>query len=335
MNQFVPRGNHALVGESPLIQRVRRLIEKLSRNRLPVLLSGETGTGKENVARAMHNANGRGQFVTIDCCSLVVTLMESEHFGHIRGSFTNATEHKKGLVEAADGGTVFFDEIGDLPIEMQVKLLRLIQEGEFRAVGSTTWRKVDLRIIAATHRDLKAEVAAGRFRLDLFYRLNVFSIRLPTLRDRMEDIPVLVDHFLQLAEFANFPDFHPSGELMAALNSYNWPGNIRELKHCIERLAVMNSEGALQLADLPTPFQNHLANLNLQRLSDAIDPPGSPRQPALSGFSEEPNLSIQQSERQAIGAALEAAEGQRGRAAELLNMSRTTLYRRMKQYGME
>src|SRR5215475_5565124 len=180
---------HGMVGQSPQIAAIRRLIDKASRNRLPVLLLGESGTGKEVVARGIHEANPRGRFVPIDCGALVGTLMESELFGHVKGSFSGAAENKKGLVELANGGTAFFDEIGDLPLELQVKLLRMLQESEFRAVGSLHWRKVDLRVIAATHRDLKAEVAAGRFRQDLYYRLNVFSIRLPSLRQRKADIP--------------------------------------------------------------------------------------------------------------------------------------------------
>src|SRR3954471_21138824 len=187
---------HGLVGQSSQTASLRRLIDKASRNRLPVLLLGESGSGKEVVARAIHDSNPRGQFVPIDCGALVGTLMESELFGHVKGAFTGATENKKGLVEAADGGTAFFDEIGDLPLEMQVKLLRLVQEQEFRPVGSLHWRRVNLRIIAATHRDLKAEVAAGRFRQDLYYRLNVFTIHLPPLRSRKSDLPLLVDHFL-------------------------------------------------------------------------------------------------------------------------------------------
>ena len=167
-----------------------------------MLLLGESGTGKEVVARAIHDANPRGQFVPIDCGSLVGTLMESELFGHVKGAFSGAADNKKGLVELADGGTAFFDEIGDLPLEMQVKLLRLVQEREFRAVGSLHWRKVDLRIIAATHRDLKSEVAAGRFRQDLFYRLNVFTMHLPPLRERKDDIPLLVEHFLDQGKVA-------------------------------------------------------------------------------------------------------------------------------------
>src|SRR5579883_2016879 len=187
---------HRLVGDSPQIAQVRRLIAKAARNRLPVLLLGESGTGKEVAARAIHEAAGQGRFVPIDCGSLVGTLMESELFGHVRGAFSGATENKKGLVELADGGTAFFDEIGDLPLDMQVKLLRLLQEREYRPVGALKWRAVDLRIISATHRDLKAEVKAGRFRQDLYYRLNVFSIRLPPLREHRQDIPELLEHFL-------------------------------------------------------------------------------------------------------------------------------------------
>src|ERR1041385_3795646 len=212
-----------LMGTSPAIAKIRRLIEKAGRPRLPVLLLGETGAGKEVVARAIHDANPRGNFVPIDCGSLVGTLMESELFGHVKGAFSGAVENKRGMVELADHGTAFFDEIGDMPLEMQVKLLRLLQEGEFRAVGSLQWRKVDLRIIAATHRNLKAEVTAGRFRLDLFYRLNVFPIRLPALRDRKEDIPLLIEHFLEAGASANLPSFQPSSELMQTFLSYPWP----------------------------------------------------------------------------------------------------------------
>src|SRR5215467_10278260 len=166
-----PEQAHGLVGQSPQIAAIRKLIEKASIHRLPVLLTGETGTGKEVVARAIYNASPDGEFIPIDCGSLVGTLMESELFGHVKGAFSGATDNKKGLVELADGGTAFFDEIGDLPLEMQVKLLRLIQEREFRPVGALHWRKVDIRIIEAKHRDLKAEVERGRFRQDLYFRL--------------------------------------------------------------------------------------------------------------------------------------------------------------------
>jgi DNA-binding NtrC family response regulator len=322
---------YGLLGQSPQIGAVRRLIDKASRNRLPVLLLGESGTGKEVAARAIYNANPRGQFVPIDCGSLVGTLMESELFGHVKGSFSGAAESKKGLVELADGGTAFFDEIGDLPLEMQVKLLRLIQEKEFRAVGSLQWRKVDLRIIAATHRDLKAEVAAGRFRLDLFYRLNVFTIHLPPLRQRKADIPQLVEHFLEA------PGFSPSQEIFDTFLSYDWPGNVRELKHCVDRMAAMQSEGALQMADLPSALQCHLAASSLQRLSDALtwgEQDGAGRElPDVALSPRSPVISLPDSERQAIAHALAATNGERSRAARLLGIGRSTLYRKMKEYG--
>jgi DNA-binding NtrC family response regulator len=327
---------HGLVGQSPQIESIRRLIDKASRNRLPVLLLGESGTGKEVVARAVYNANPRGQFVPIDCGSLVGTLMESELFGHTKGSFSGAAENKKGLVELADGGTAFFDEIGDLPLEMQVKLLRLLQESEFRAVGSLQWRKVDLRIITATHRDLKAEVAAGRFRQDLYYRLNVFSIHLPTLRDRRADVPLLIEHFLDLARLAGLPEFYPSPEMLETLTSYDWPGNVRELKHCVDRMAAMFSEGALQMPDMPSAIVNHQAVArglhNLSVMVDAGPGTGASDLPTYTEAPISPVISIPAGNRQAILNALAATKGDRGETARLLGISRTTLFRKMKQY---
>ena len=324
--------SNGLVGQSSLIAAVRRLIEKASRNRLPVLLLGETGTGKEIVARAIHNANPRGQFVPIDCGSLVGTLMESELFGHVKGSFSGATENKKGLMELADGGTAFLDEIGDLPLDMQVKLLRVLQEHEFRPVGSLHWRKIDVRIVAATHRDLKAEVAAGRFRQDLYYRLNVIGIRLPPLRDRKEDIPLLLGHFIDLGRADGLPEFCCGDDVMRALMAYDWPGNIRELKHCVDRMAALRSEGALQMADLPSALRNHQASLELQDLSDVLE------DHSFGEFvlpSHSPVISIPDTEKYAIRNALVQTGGERGKAAALLRIGRTTLYRKMKQYGIE
>jgi DNA-binding NtrC family response regulator len=323
-----------LVGQSPEIASICRLIDKASRNRLPVLLLGESGTGKEVVARGIHDAAPRGQFVPIDCGSLVGTLMESELFGHTKGSFSGAAENKKGLVELADGGTAFFDEIGDLPLEMQVKLLRLLQESEFRAVGSLQWRKVDLRIIAATHRDLKADVASGRFRQDLYFRLNVFAMRLPPLRDRKEDIPLLVDYFLDAAQAAGLPEFQPGREVMETLMGYDWPGNVRELKHCIDRMSALHSEGALQMSDLPSPLQYHHAASGLGRLVEAIDGEGVGQLPEVRVSPISPVISIPQSERNTIEKALEATGGERGKAARILGIGRTTLYRKMKQYSI-
>jgi DNA-binding NtrC family response regulator len=314
-----------MIGQSPEVAAVRRLVDKASRHRLPVLLLGESGTGKEVAARAIHEANPRGQFVPIDCGSLVGALMESELFGHVKGAFSGAIDNKKGLVELADGGTAFFDEIGDLPLEMQVKLLRLVQEQEFRAVGSLHWRKVDLRIIAATHRDLKAEVAAGRFRQDLYYRLNVFPIHLPPLRQRKEDIPLLMDHFL------SGPAFLPSREIVAVLLSYDWPGNVRELKHCMERMAAMQSEGALQMADMPSALQHHRASAELHQLSHSVTRGRDLPQVALAPRA--PVISLPDSERLTIRNALSATNGERAKAAHLLGIGRTTLYRKMKEYG--
>jgi DNA-binding NtrC family response regulator len=326
---------HGLVGQSPEIASIRRLVDKASRNRLPVLLLGESGTGKEVVARGIYEAAPRGKFVPIDCGALVGTLMESELFGHTKGSFSGAAQNKKGLVELADGGTAFFDEIGDLPLDMQVKLLRLLQESEFRAVGSLQWRKVDLRIIAATHRDLKAEVAAGRFRQDLYFRLNVFAIHLPPLRARKEDIPLLVDHFIELAQAAGLPEFRPSNDIVQKFMAYNWPGNVRELKHYIDRMSAMHSEGVLQISDLPTPLQYVLAANGLDRLAEAIHDELDTSLPMAQISPISPVISIPQSERHTIEKALAATGGERGRAAQLLGIGRTTLYRKMKQYGIE
>ena len=319
--------DRGLLGRSAAIEKLRRLVEKASRNRLPVLLLGESGTGKEVAARAIFHSNPRGNFVPIDCGSLVGTLMESELFGHLKGAFSGATESKKGLVEIADGGTAFFDEIGDMPMEMQVKLLRVVQEQELRAVGSTQWRKVDIRIIAATHRDLKAEVAAGRFRQDLYYRLNVFTIHLPPLRQRKEDIPILVEHFLGGCHL------ELSREILDVLQSYDWPGNVRELQHCVDRMAAMQSEGALQMQDLPSALQYHRTSGGIERLSDAVEWDRDLPQVALAPPS--PVISVPDSERQAIGAALAATHGERAKAARILKIGRTTLYRKMKQYGFD
>jgi DNA-binding NtrC family response regulator len=323
--------DHGLVGCSPEIGEVRWLIEKAARHRLPVLLLGESGTGKEVVARAVHQGNPRGRFVPIDCGSLVGTLMESELFGHVKGSFSGAAENKKGLVELADGGTAFFDEIGDLPLEMQVKLLRLAQEREFRAVGALEWRRVDLRIIAATHRDLKAEVAARRFRQDLYYRLNVFTVRLPPLRHRKEDIPLLVEHFLAEAQAAGLPWFDPGPGVMAALMDYDWPGNVRELKHAIDRMAAMHSEGAAE-AELPSALVYHQSANGLHHLASEI---GDSDTAEFYRATPSPVISIPESEKQAIERALAVTGREREKTARLLGIGRTTLYRKMKKYRLD
>ncbi len=338
-------GPEGLVGQSSGMAAVRRLVQKAARNRLPVLLLGETGTGKEVAARALYEANPVGQFVPIDCGSLVGTLMESELFGHVKGAFSGATENKKGLVEMAEGGTVFFDEIGDLPLEMQVKLLRLLQESEFRPVGSVHWRKVEMMIVSATHRDLKAEVALGKFRLDLYYRLNVFPIHIPPLRDRKEDIPLLV------AAFAGEASDIVSAEILRLFASYDWPGNVRELRHSVERMAALRSEGVLRMADAPSALQLHMA-AGLERLAEEVAEPhpggmlpdfihapspviSPPPEVGGRAVRHDPAARpLREAQREAIVAALAATGGERGKTARLLEISRTTLYRRMREYGL-
>lgn len=311
---------HGFVGESPQIRQIRRQIERLASSRSPVLLLGESGTGKEVVARAIHNSNPSGNFIPIDCGSLIGPLMESELFGHTRGAFTGAVEAKRGLIELANGGTAFFDEIGDLPLEMQTRLLRLLQEHEFRAVGSLTRQKVELRVIAATHRDLAKEVERGQFRQDLYYRLNVIALHLPPLRERAQDIPLLVDRFLQ-----RYGRGHKlAHEALEAMLSYEWPGNVRELQNAIERMAAMNSGPLLHLADLPSPLQLHVSASRGVQLSMRAAVSGRPPSNGVVPLAE--------MERREILKALEFTKGDRMMAAHLLGIGRTTLYRKLKEY---
>src|SRR6202163_4200315 len=245
---------HILVGQSPRTRQVLRLIEKLGKCRWPALLLGETGTGKEVVAREIHRVSAaREPFVTIDCSSMVGPLMESELFGHMKGAFTGAASAKIGLIEAANGGTAFFDEIGELPLDLQAKLLRVLQEKEFRPVGSLTHRRSDFRVIAATNRDLAKEVEKGTFRRDLFYRLNVVNLKIAPLRDRKEDIPALIAHFLN-----RYGKGHTlTQETLEAMLSYDWPGNVLELENCIQHLVAINSGPLLHVGELPSMLQNH------------------------------------------------------------------------------
>jgi transcriptional regulator with PAS, ATPase and Fis domain len=328
-----------LVGQSPRIRNVLRMVEKLGRCRWPVLLLGETGTGKEVVARSIHNVHPAGPFVTIDCSSLVGPLMESELFGHVKGAFTGAVTPKTGLIELANGGTAFFDEIGELPLDLQAKLLRVLQEKEFRPVGSLAHKRSDFRVIAATNRDLAKEVEKGTFRQDLFYRLNVVNLRLAPLRDRKEDIPSLIAHFLSR---------HGKGhtltqETLEAMLSYDWPGNVRELENCIQHMVAINTGPLLHAAELPSMLQNHLIAKKAQALSVAVGfqspskPPGEAsshehRGPQESSYS--PIVPLTQIERRAILEALEYTKGDRAIAANLLGIGRTTLYRKLKEYQL-
>jgi DNA-binding NtrC family response regulator len=330
MERGVTGSSHSLVGQSPQICEIRRLIEKLGKSGAPVLLLGESGTGKEVVARAIHHANPAGEFVPIDCGALVGPLVESELFGHTKGAFTGAAEAKRGLIEVAEGGTAFFDEIGDLPLDMQVKLLRLLQEGEFRPVGSLKRHKVNIRVIAATHHDLAREASRGAFRQDLYYRLNIVSLRLPPLRDRKGDIPELVDHSLRRfgANYQLTPD------TLAAMMNYDWPGNVRELQNSIERMVALNTGPWLHVADLPSSLQNQRASDPALASAVAAGAANAPL-PLLHSPPRPAGLFLPAVEKETILKALEQTRGDRSGAAQVLGIGRTTLYRKLKEYKIE
>jgi transcriptional regulator with PAS, ATPase and Fis domain len=298
----------------------------MAKSRFPVLILGETGTGKEVVARAIHQLDGRGPFVVVDCSSLVGPLIESELFGYAKGAFTGAHNQKLGLLDAANGGTAFFDEIGELPVEMQQKLLRVLQEKEFRAIGGLSTRSSNFRVIAATNRDLAKEVDEKRFRQDLYYRLSVMRLRLTPLRERREDIPLLIRHFLE--RYSN--DHKVPDEVMAQLVEYDWPGNVRELEHTVQNMVAMNSGPWLAMSDLPSNvLQKKMERELLAGDSPAADTPLF--QGAVSLDAVVPLLEI---EKRAILQAIEITKGDRSLAADLLGIGRTTLYRKLKSYGL-
>jgi len=335
---------HVLVGRSSRTRQVLRLIEKLGNCRWPALLLGETGTGKEVVARDIHARSAAGPFITIDCSSMVGPLMESELFGHVKGAFTGAANAKIGLIEAANGGTAFFDEVGELPLDLQAKLLRVLQEKEFRPVGSLTTRRSDFRIIAATNRDLQAEVEKGTFRRDLYFRLNVINMRLAPLRERKEDIPTLINHFLQRAGASHTM----TAEAMEILLSYDWPGNVRELENCVQHMVAINSGPLLHVGDLPSSLQNHLIQKKSQYLTAAAgasfdssvlnrkppEPAGQLIPSAIGPQGPSAVIPLMELERRAIANALEYTKGDRAVAAHLLGIGRTTLYRKLKEYQL-
>jgi DNA-binding NtrC family response regulator len=312
-----------LIGNSPAMRQVHRLVVRIGRSQFPVLILGETGTGKEVVARAIHNMEARGPFVVIDCSSLVGPLLESELFGYAKGAFTGAHTQKLGLLDAANGGTAFFDEIGELPLDMQMKLLRVLQQKEFRAVGAVGQRTSNFRVIAATNRNLAEEVKANRFRQDLFYRLNVIRLRLAPLRERLEDIPALVTYFLE--RYGN--GHRASTEVLDALQQYDWPGNVRELEHAIQTMVAMNSGPWLTVTDLPSMVANRRSEQNFLAASGQASiglPSGSAGVMPLADL-----------EKRAILNALEYTKGDRTVAAAMLGIGRTTLYRKLKEYGLE
>jgi DNA-binding NtrC family response regulator len=307
-------GFGGLIGMSPRMERVYRMIEKVSLREHPVLILGESGTGKELVARSIHFMGPRKDkpFVPVECSALVATLVESELFGYTRGAFTGAMQSKQGLIEAANGGTLFLDEIGEMSLDMQVKLLRVLQQHEVKPVGATERRAIDVRIVAATNRDLELGIRNGTFRQDLYFRLNVVQIKLPPLRERKSDIPILVTAFLE--KFSGETMREMTEDAMRRLMAYDWPGNVRELENAIERAVALGSGPFVAVHDLPS---------NLQY-------PTSDRAPA----SEEV-LPLEELERRAILSTLRQTGGDKQAAARALGIGKTTLYRKLKQYQIE
>ena len=308
-----------IIGRAPEMEKLYRIIAKAAQSTHPVLILGESGTGKELVAKSIHFTGPfrNKPFVPVDCGSLVPTLIESELFGHVRGAFTGATHPKDGLLAMAEGGTVFLDEIGELPVDLQAKLLRALQEKEIRPVGSVKRVPINVRILAATNRDLEHAVAQGSFRRDLYFRLNVLSLRIPPLRERRQDIPLLVAHCLDRLARDTGSEKTISDDALKTLLNYDWPGNVRELENCLERACALSSVNELQVRDLPSQVYS------------------APRE--LLGMAQPSSgiVPIAELERQTILSALAQVNGDKLLAARLLGIGKTTLYRKLKEYGSQ
>ncbi len=324
-----------LVGESPEIQNIFKTIEKVAQTDSTVLITGESGTGKELVARAIHEISARSNrpWVVVNCGAIPSELMEAEFFGHMRGAFTGATQTRQGRFELAHGGTLFLDEVGDIPLHLQVKLLRVLQTRQFEPIGSSKTIEVDVRIITATNRDLEDLTHKKEFREDLYYRLNVIPIKIPPLRDRRTDIPILVNHFIsQFNGLAGYSVEPIVGKIMDALLAYDWPGNVRELQNLMERLVILKGQGTVDLGDLPHRI--------FQKYAETC-PQGTG---ALSEW-EFPRMVLPQSgvdlkaivgafENHLVDQALVRTNGNKNRASELLQMNRTTLVEKLRKRGM-
>ncbi len=304
-----------LIGTSPKMQKVYRLLLKVAPKRHPVLIIGESGTGKELVARAIHAYSpwSMKPFVPVDCGALTPALIESELFGHVRGAFTGAVQTRQGLLAAAEGGTVFLDEIAELPVEVQAKLLRVLQEREIKPIGSNARTRLEARIIAATNQDLQAAIRRGGFRKELYFRLDVVSIKLPPLRERKSDIPLLVHYFIERHGGSEASVSGISAEALNRLMSYDWPGNVRELENCVQRALALGSGSNIQVRDLPSNLLHHGSR-------------------AAEEAGVEP---LKEQERRAIFQALETTHGDRLRAAKMLGIGKTTIYRKIKEYNLD
>ena len=317
------RTRKQIIGQSPRMRSVYRMVDKIAASTATVMINGESGTGKELIAQSIHQRSDRADkpFVAINCGAIPETLLESQLFGHVKGSYTGADRDHDGFCRQAEGGTIFLDEIGETPHTIQVKLLRMLQEREIYPVGSSSPVKVDLRVIAATNRDLEEEIARGNFRTDLYYRLNVIPLNLPALRERVEDIPLLADHFLK----RTCPDYKGSlGSILdenalRALQAYEWPGNVRELENVIERASIMRDGDRITVRDLPAELTGAEGGGDLPAPKLAV---GS-------------LVTLEELEKTHILAVLEASGGARKQTSEILGINASTLYRKLKKYGVQ
>jgi two-component system response regulator HydG len=317
-----------IIGQSPEMDKLYRILSKVAHSTHPVMILGESGTGKELVARSIHGngPNAQKPFLPVDCGSLVPTLVESELFGYVKGAFTGANRNKDGLLVAAEEGTVFLDEIGELPLELQAKLLRALQEREVRPVGASHRVPIRARILAATNRDLSVMVEQGRFRKDLYYRLNVVSLKIPPLRERRQDVPLLTAHFLERIGKEYGKKFELGDEALRVLADYDWPGNVRELENALERACSFASGETVQLGDLPTQLQDF--RMQQRRLT-------VPLRQTLQAAAAQPGVtSLAEMEKQAILDTIRRLKGDKLQAARLLGIGKTTLYRKLKEYNI-
>ncbi len=324
-----------LVGESPAIQKIYNTIEKVSQTDSTVLIMGESGTGKELVARAIHENSSRSAqpLITINCGAIPSELLEAELFGHVKGAFTGAVQNRQGRFEMAHGGTLFLDEVGELPLHLQVKLLRVLQTQQFEPVGSSKTMDVNVRIIAATNRDLDEAVKNREFREDLYYRLNVIPMKIPALRERKPDIELLLGHFIaRFNKMTGHSVEMPAGKSMDALIAYEWPGNVRELENLVERIVILKGTGTIDLEDLPGRVFRSYAE-GQPGASGAFSEWDFPRM-ALPESGLDLKAIVSAFENHLVDQALSKTSGNKNRASELLKMNRTTLVEKLRKRGM-